>query len=177
MSSLSVREQSGGSARRLRRPQIELAADLLEPGGRNRDERFSDHRVELGPGPAGDLIDRRRDGPLGAVRAIGGHGVEGVRHGHDARNERDGLALNPIGIALAVVTLVVVPDRLGFAREEPERLEDLVADHRMAPDYFELLLSELPRLAKDVVQHDELAQVYSTTSCVGMPITFAISPV
>src|SRR5712692_11292304 len=144
MPSLSVRERSGGSAGRLRRPQIELAADLLEPGVRNRDERFRDDRVELGPDPAGDLIDRRPDGPLAAVRAIGGHRVEGVRHGHDARDERDVLALNPIGIALAVVTLVVVPDRLGFARAVSERVQDLVADHRMGPDYFELLLGELP---------------------------------
>src|SRR3989442_693961 len=115
----------------------------------NLDERIRDDRIELRRRPAENLVERRFEGSLAAVRAIGGHRVEGVRHGHDARDERDVLAREPVGIPLAIVALVMVPDRLRFAREEPERLGALCAQPRMGSRRLERLLPELPRLASE----------------------------
>src|SRR5262249_29927767 len=115
--------------------------------------------VELRPGAATDLFERSRQWALAAVRTIRRHRIKRVRHGHHAGNQRDVIALETVRIALAVIPLVVVSYGLRLAREELQRLENLVADDRMGTNQLELLLRELARLAEDVVHDNELAEV------------------
>src|SRR5215813_5744004 len=120
-----------------------MTADLLQARQRDRQKRVGGGRIELRPGTAPDLFERRRQRPLATVRAVRRHRVERVGHSDDSRNQGDVVALEAVRIALAVVPLVMMPYRLGLAREELQRLEDLVADHRMGADQLELLFREL----------------------------------
>ena len=92
-----------------------------------------DHqRVPLGPGPlAEDLVDalgRHR----GAIRPRGAHRVEAVGDREDAGQQRDGVPLQALGVALAVVALVVVEDAREQVVDRVEVGQDAVADDRRA---------------------------------------------
>ena len=49
--------------------------------------------------------------------------------------------------------------RFSLARQKPQWLQNLVADHRMRADQLELFFGQLSRLAEDVVHDGELAEV------------------
>src|SRR3954464_4546052 len=67
-----------------------------------------DLRVELVAGAALELGHRVGDGQRRPVGAVRGHRAVGVARADDARGERDGLARDAVGVAVAVPALVVV---------------------------------------------------------------------
>src|SRR3954471_21913677 len=70
-------------------------------------EGLDDTAVPLAVSPLRqDLLDAAKRNGI-AVRTPCAHGVVGIRNGEDARQERDVLACQAIGIALAIVALVV----------------------------------------------------------------------
>ena len=82
------------------------ALDVVGP-----DERIDHDRVELDAGELAQLGERLLGGERRhAVRAGGGHRLEGVGHVEDAGELRDLVADEPVRVARAVVPLVVVPD-------------------------------------------------------------------
>src|SRR5690349_3247190 len=93
------------------------------------------------------------------VRPFRDERVVHVRHGDDARGERDLLALLPVRIPGAVPALVM------FARDSaPGREELRLPEHRLAIDAVllhdvELINRELVRRAKDVVRRLDLSDV------------------
>ena len=92
------------------------------------------------------------------VDAFGRHRVVRVGDEDDARAERDLVAAEPVGIAVAVPALVMMEhpfrDRL-----DPEALEHPEADLRMALKHQALGLVELARLAEDLLGDRELPEV------------------
>src|SRR5438034_1988384 len=96
-----------------------------------------------GPGPpalrAFDLLYSCFMGHRGPVRARRREGVVDVYDPHDLRRYRDLIAAQPVGIARAVIALVVpADDRLQVPREF-DRSEQLEAPDRVHLHDFELL--------------------------------------
>src|SRR3972149_6096806 len=98
-----------------------------------------DPGIELAPGalpedPGGGAVAQGL--PVGA---IGGHGIVGVGPPHDAGQDRNGLPAQPLGVATAIVMLLVVaddgPDRL----EEVHLADDVLPNERGGPDGRPLL--------------------------------------
>ena len=96
---------------------------------------------------------RRAVGPRGA------HRVVAVGHGEDPGEERDRLALEPLGVALAVELLVVVEHAGQEVGDRLQAGEDAVADLDVLVDVLELLGGERPALAQDGVADADLADV------------------
>lgn len=84
-----------------------------------------------------------------AVAAFGGHGIVGVSDGDDARVDRNGIALDAVGIAGAVVALMM-PARADLELWEfGDIVEDVVADDGVLLDDRVLFICEARRLAQD----------------------------
>jgi hypothetical protein len=94
------------------------------------------------------------DGELGAGRlavpAVGGHGLEGVRDEDDARLERDPVGGEAVGIAAAVVALVVMAHPARLARHVGGA-DDVAAEERVALHDGVLGVGELEAVARGVV--------------------------
>jgi hypothetical protein len=118
-----------------------------------------DLRVELSSRAALELGARLVERHPLAVRALGGHGTEGVGHGDDARLERDVLAGQPVGVAVAVPALVVVEDRGRDRSQRTDLVDQPVADPRVQLHHAELLVGELRRLQEDALADADLADV------------------
>jgi hypothetical protein len=58
--------------------------------------------VKLAARAAFDLGQGFIDGQAGAIRPVGGHRVEGIDYGHEARQERDLVLRQLIGVTVAV---------------------------------------------------------------------------
>src|SRR5581483_11757619 len=90
----------------------------------------------------------------------GGHDLVGVGDGQDPPAERDVLAGQALGIAVAVPALVVLADRAG-PRPEPgvERLDDVGALLGVAPQRGPLLLVGPVGLVEDLAGDGQLPDV------------------
>ncbi len=77
-----------------------------------------------------DLGEGRLEGKGTAIRAIGGHGIEGIGHRQDLRCEVE--APQPPGIAFAVQALVVGKHQLLAPPVFGKLGQDIVANLRMA---------------------------------------------
>ena len=85
--------------------------------------------VELLAGLCEELDHGLVPGERGTVRAVARHRVERVRHGEDARRERDVVPAQPVRIPVSVPALVVVPDDLEAAPvEERDAAQHLLAE-------------------------------------------------
>ena len=122
------------------------------------EERGDDLGVELRAGAALDLRDRFLERERRAVEAVGRHRVEGVGDEDDARAERDLLAGEAVGVALAVPALVMVQHPVGD-RVDAEALEHPVADLRVPLEHEPLRVGQGCRLAQDLLGDRELAEV------------------
>src|SRR4051794_12912780 len=80
-------------------------------------ERLHDRGVELRSGAGTQLVQRLLRGAPRGVRALGGHGVEGVRDRDDARAERDLVGDLAVRVAAAVPALVRGADEAGDAAQ------------------------------------------------------------
>src|ERR1041385_2072879 len=80
-------------------------------------------------------VMRERGGP---VRAMRGERVVGVDDREQAYLERDLLAAQRVGVAAAVVALVMVADHLQYAAERHQGAHHLLADDGMIDDAQEL---------------------------------------
>ena len=88
-----------------------------------------------------------------------GQGVIDVHDADDLCRERDLLAVQPVGVATAVVFLVMpANDRLQIPRELDAR-EELHAPHGMLLHHIGFFAREWPRLVQDLVGHTHLADV------------------
>ena len=104
----------------------------------------------------GHRLERR---PPRLIAAVAGDRVVGVGDGDDARAERDVVALEPVGVARAVVALVVVAHHRADPRQQLDVGDDAVADGRMAAHDAHLGVVELRRLAQDLLGDADLADV------------------
>src|SRR5204862_6892973 len=104
--------------------RLVVPGDLHQALDRDAREGVRHRRVEVGAPAAGDLLARGVYWQRRAVRPVRRHGVEHVGHRHDARHQRDILALEAVRIPRAVEPLVVAAYRARFAIEEAQRLED-----------------------------------------------------
>ena len=93
------------------------------------------------------------------VGAIGRHGVVCIGNRRDARRQRNLIALEPVGVALAVDALVV---GAYDGQAWPERLEgraDVIAARGVRPNVCHFLIRELARLEEDRLLDADLADV------------------
>src|SRR5215217_2930011 len=107
----SVADSGDGARQAVHSPAVKgrvQVGEVGDDGGEGVDHR----RVELGPGPVGDLLAGPVEGEGLAVGAVRGHGVEGVGDREHPGPGRDGLAGQAVGVALAVPALVVAADHL-----------------------------------------------------------------
>ena len=119
-----------------------------------------DHaRVELRAGAALELLDRDLGAHRLAVAAVGGHRLEGVAHEHDPRGERDRLARELVGVAVAVHALVRRAHDRRHALERGRGLQDALADDRVAAHELPLGVVQRARLVEDRVGDGDLAHV------------------
>src|SRR5439155_9209681 len=91
---------------------------------RHAEERVDDLRIELRAAAALHLATGFVDGQRRSIGTIGGHRIEGVGHGEDARPQRDALAGDGIRIARAVPALVVMTHDRRDALEERDAADD-----------------------------------------------------
>src|SRR3990172_949351 len=122
-------------------------------------ESVHDPAIKLLAGAAVQLLERLLQGDDALVGAVGGHRVEGVADEDDARAERDLVAGEAVGVAAAVVVLVVVGDYRRGGRQVGEAAGDPGAHLRVPLDHRPLVLAEAAGLLQDVVRHGELADV------------------
>src|SRR5215472_11112463 len=136
--------------------------------------RLIQHRVEKNGHQA--LIERAsrfRQEPLarltiresGSVRAVRGERVVHVGDGHDARAQGNRRAGKPVGVAAAIVALVMVADDERAVGEELERGHDLGAGERMPSHHAPFVVGERTWLAQDTLGYGDLAEVVEE-SCV-----------
>jgi hypothetical protein len=140
------------------------ARQLREDGGEGVDH----HRVELGPGPVGDLLAGLVEGDGLAVGAVGGHGVEGVGDREHPRPGRDGVAGQTGRVALAVPALVVAADHLHGAAQRLDAGHHLDPEQRVGPHHLPLAGVQRTGLVEhrlgdadlaDVVEQEPVAQL------------------
>ena len=94
-----------------------------------------------------------------AVDAVGAHGVEGVRDGGDPGLLRDFLALEPAGVAPAVVALVVAAGHVLRGLDHNAILEDVAAHHGMGFDDVVLHIRQALGIVQYGIWHADLADV------------------
>jgi hypothetical protein len=103
--------------------------------------------VEVGAAAGIEVAQGAVGRPRRPVGAVGGERVPDVGHGHDAGGQRD-LAGKAVGVAAAVVALVVLADHLeGFA-ERWGAPDDVGADDRVLLDPGPLLSVRAPGLLR-----------------------------
>ena len=123
---LDVLVKDPGDAAELRRTLRAVALD--EP-----QERVDHGGVELGPATAEELgagvLDRLRR----LVRATAHDDLERVRRGHDIRLDRHEIAAELVGIAGAVVALVMRSDDRHEVPKGLDRIHDRRPEDRVAP--------------------------------------------
>src|SRR5829696_9143392 len=131
------------------------AWQLGDEGGEGVDHR----RVELGPGPVGDLLAGPVEGQRLAVGAVRGHGVEGGGDREHPGPGRDGLAGQAVGVALAVPALVVAADHLDGAAERLDPGHHLHPEQRVGPHDLPLVGVQRPGLVEHGFGDADLAHV------------------
>src|SRR5204863_6667641 len=98
------------------------------------------------------------------VRARRGHRVERVGDCEEPRLERDRVALQPRGIALAVPVLMV-KENVGKRLARPaQRTDELGSRGRVLPDLRELIEGERPGFAEQIASNGDLADVVVETA-------------
>ena len=95
----------------------------------------------------------------GLVGAVGGHGVERVGDGDDARHQRDLIALQSVGIAVAVHVFVVQFDARQHVLQLRDRAHDVGALGGVLLHQFEFLGGERAGLLQHAIVHADLADV------------------
>src|SRR4030095_15570925 len=96
---------------------------------RELDERGDELRVELAARTALELGERGVEPDRRPVAGVGGHAVDRVAERNDARLARNLGPGLPIGIAAAVVPLVVVVDDRREIAPEPDPRQHSMAEH------------------------------------------------
>ena len=99
-----------------------------------------------------------------AIRAIARHCIVDVGHGQDPDQERDCVALEPVGITPPIEPLVVPANQGDHVVERLERLDDLDALDGMLRDDPHLVLTQFARLVEDGVGNADLADVVEQAS-------------
>ena len=116
--------------------------------------------IELDPGELPELghrlLTRQR---LHAVRARGRHGLEGVGHVEDPGQDRDLVAHQAVGVAGAVVPLVVVPNDRELGGQLRHWGDDVRADHRVGVHDRALFPRQAVRLVQHAVRNADLPDV------------------
>src|SRR4029077_13757237 len=94
-------------------------------------EKLDDLRVPLGPGSIDKDVDRLLARAPRPVWAVVDKRVVCIADGHDSRKARDLEAPQAVGVAAAVVVLVMVADDRQQAGSCPEWPDDALTDYRM----------------------------------------------
>src|SRR5499427_982012 len=121
----------------------------------NGDQALIERATRFRPEPPPRLTIRER----GAVRAVRGERVVHVGDGHDARAQGNRRAGKPVGVAAAIVALVMVADDQRAVGEELERGHDLGAGERVPSHHAPLVVGERTGLAQDALGYGDLAKV------------------
>ncbi len=105
--------------------------------------------VELGAGATEEFGEDGFAGAGGAISAVRTHGIEGVGEPQNAGYERNLLADEAIGIALAVPAFMMVKDGGQHAGHLRNAVEDGVADAGVLLNFGEFFLGEAAGFAED----------------------------
>ena len=123
------------------------------------------------------LLERLGPGARLAIRAVRGHGAEGVAGADDARDERDLLPGEPVRVAAAVPPLVARADEApDVAEQAADLLEHLLADHRVRLDDRAFLGVEPARLVDDLGRDAYLADVVEQRGELGVAAAGIVEP-
>ena len=144
-----------------RRSGLWLASGVVDAGCPvGLREGVHDLGIELDPGELPELghrlLTRERRQAIGARCR---HRLEGVGHVEDPRQHRDLVAHQAVGIAGAVVPLVVVSNDRQLGRQPRHRGDDVRADHRVRVHDRALLPGQEARLVEDAVRNADLPDV------------------
>src|ERR1041384_4354559 len=150
-----------------------LAAGRAVEATAERDPRGDDRRVELAARHPFEFFHRARRGHGRPVRPVGGHGVERIDDGEDARRERDGLTPETFRIPRSVVHLVVVANELGGDLEEGDAGDELVADQWMGAHDPPLGRGERAGLVEDRLGNAHLPRIVQEEAVLGRPLVVA----
>ena len=104
-----------------------------------------------------------------AVRPRRGHRVERVGDGEQARLDRDRVAAQPRGVAVAVPALVMEEDVRQRVARSAERADELRARARVGADLGELVERQRAGLAQEVAADGDLADVVDAALRSGAP--------
>ena len=94
-----------------------------------------------------------------AIGTVARHRVERVRHGEDPGGEWDLVALQAVGIALAVEALVMVAGHVAHHLRQVELVEDVARDLGVLAHLLELVAVEPAGLQQDAIRDADLADV------------------
>ena len=122
--------------------------------------------VELRSGLVDDLGDRGRGGERAAVRPVGRHRVERVGDGDHARAQRDRVAEQSPGIAVAVDALVMVQHARHDVFHRRDRAQDRRTDAGVHLDHLAFVCVEPGRLEQHRVRNRDLAQIVQQRTAV-----------
>jgi hypothetical protein len=122
-------------------------------------QRGDGRGAELRAGVALDLRARLRGRQRPPVGAVGRHRVPGVADEADAAGERHVLAGEPVGVAVAIPTLVLGAHGRREVGERADRAHDLRADRRVLAHHVPLRRGKAPPLLQDRVGHADLPDV------------------
>ena len=119
----------------------------------------ADHlRIELHPSAAPQFGEAATVAQGWSIGPLTGHGVVTVDHAHGAGKQRDRLAGQAVGVALAVEALVVVAHALNELCVK-QRTHDLGADAGMLTNELPLLRGQGAGLEQHAVRYADLADV------------------
>ncbi len=123
-------------------------------------QRLHAFGIELGSGVFEQLPPCSVEGEGCAVGTGARHGIEGVRHGNDARGKGDVVATQAVGRAGAVHSFVMPPNDLSYREiNAHQRSDDLLADDRVPHDFIVFVVGEPAALMEQSFRHADLADV------------------
>src|SRR5499425_1644499 len=124
-------------------------------GEENGNQALIERATPFRPEPLARVTIRER----GAVRAVRGERVVHVGDGHDARAQGNRRAGKSVGVAAAIVALVMMANDERAVGEELERGHDLGAGERVPSHHAPLVVGERTGLAQDALGYGDLAKV------------------
>lgn len=136
-----------------------LEPDFLPDGQVHAAEDVDDLRVELPPRVPDELAPGGAEVPRRAVGAVRSHGVERVGYGEDPGLERDGLALQALRVARAVVFFVMVEDDVPDLADELDVTDETETEGGVPADDLPFLGRQRTGLLQDGIGDGHLARV------------------
>ena len=136
---------------------------------------LGDPGIELCSGPFYYLLAHDRLSNRSPVASVGGHRIVSIRHGYDPGYLRDILALPAFGIALSVITLMMVMGADAQIGVLTDARKDLVTHYGMLLDDVIFFRSQFSVLVDYGIIYTDLAYIMKKSGIVNL-VAFLFAP-